>query len=134
MRVQHQIILTVSDDAAALQGEFSRSANLAPVVADNFTAATSGTFYLPDTQQAVTLSLGDVASALGLYLEVDGPAALVVNGGAPLALAPSQGNGLAKVFLECTIASLGLSAAQAGVAVRGRWTAWGFQPPLSAES
>lgn len=130
MRVRHQVILSVSDDAAGEEGEFLRSGNLPAISSDAFDANACGRFFAQADQTPVALSMGDVEQGAGFYVEGTGSFIVTVNQVATLTVQSIQTGAKGKVFIEGQVTSLTVQSAHAGVSVSGAYTVWGNTPSV----
>lgn len=134
MRVRHEVLIHVSQDQDQQQTHFLRKETLSRITIDSFEKHASGDFKVLDTQSD-TLSLGDIDAVKGIYLEAAADCDVYLNGsGDPIQLrkAPGVAGGAAasyaKLFLECDITSVQVTASQ-GSDVSGVYVVWGDVVP-----
>lgn len=125
MKIVHELLLHISQDAAQLQSHFLRSSPASRVTIETYAKHTSGDFSVADAASE-TLTLGNVESpAKGLYLEVAADCAVYLNGsGDAIQMRKAANAAYAKLFLECDITSVQITADQ-GSDVSGTYVVWG---------
>lgn len=124
MRLVHSLAINLSQDEAQVQSQFKRDATVSRITIDTYTAHASGSFSIPDGDTE-SLSIGDVASPNGVYIEVANDCDVYLSGSLdPIELRKATGKTYAKLFLECNLTSVSIEASQ-GVAVTGTYLVWG---------
>ena len=134
LRVKHKLVVQISGDQAQKKKRFfledgpEQETDIA-----SFDRSVSGDLNILDTVTEA-LSFGDVTDARGIYLEVDQPCNMRINGSPtdlPIILAPAPGSGsgavapTAKVFLEMNLTSVTIENTSGGAVLTGSYTIWG---------
>ncbi len=122
MRVQTSLGVLVAEPNKAVF--FERDASPPCLTTDAYSAASSDTFTLAGTGQPTGLSLGNVAAVRGLFLEVDGPVQIVINGNS-FDMVPAEVGMSCRFYAELSIFSLQVAASEVGTPVSGRYVVWG---------
>ena len=125
IRVVHKLLIQISGDTGQKQKRFFTEDD-ASIITDvaTFDRQAGSDINIPDAATEV-LNFGDVTAVRGLYLEVDQPCSLRLNGGnetLPIILAPTAAK--AKVFLEMTLTGASLQNAS-GNTLNGSYVVWG---------
>ncbi|MFA4944463.1 MAG: hypothetical protein WC789_07155 [Lentisphaeria bacterium] len=127
MRIKHKVNPRISDDSAGKNMLFGLDDALAEVTIDVHTKQANHLF---SVLAAVTesLSLGDVGSPAGLYMEVSAPCTVTLDAGTPeeasIRMVVPTGGTKAKLFLEATFATVEITTA-VSTPVTGKICVWG---------
>jgi hypothetical protein len=120
VRIKHKVNVKIYDDTALKDALFGLDDTLAEETIDAFDVQVSGRFSVSTIEE---LSLGDVATALGMFIKVDADATLRLNDSFDLALKVASGASYARFFFEGTITKIELTAASG--TVTGVYCVWG---------
>ena len=134
LRVKHKLVVQISGDTAQKKKRFflEEGTEQETDVA-SFDRSASGDLSIADTVTE-SLPFGDVTAARGLYLEVDKPCNVKINGSAtsiPVILAPAPSGGgtaapTAKLFLEATLTAVTIENTDgSGAVLTGSFVLWG---------
>lgn len=123
MQVRSKINVQVFDDSDAKNPLFAMADTTAEVRLDGFTKYTSGKFSVLSGANE-NLSLGDITTVRGFWIQADNDFNLTLNGGSAIAMKVGKTGGIAKGALECTVSSLNV-AAPGAVTVTGTYVVYG---------
>lgn len=122
MRLRHTVLVQASEDTDGKDLLIKTDTGLAETVVDDLEKAFAG--IIKTLASATdTLSFGDIAVVLGLFIKVNGDCTVTINGHAHAVKLRANAK-WAKLFLEETITSLTVTA-PAEADVRGTYAVWG---------
>ncbi len=126
MRIKHTIRLQIARDTAMRRLLFSDDEQLAEKIIDNYQRHTQGHLSIA-AGATESLSLGDVTSVKGMYLELDQDAYVRLNGSLDnivMAKPPGASEDTAKLFLESTITAVEIENPTSST-LTGIYVMWG---------
>jgi len=123
IRVKHIVQLQLSEDTDGTKRLFWRDTTPSTVVIDTFSKSINQVISVA-VSSTDTLSLGDLTSVKGMYLEVSADAKLRLNGSSNSIDLRAQ-NGTAKFFIESDITQVELENESADTVLTGVYVMWG---------
>lgn len=127
IRVKHKVAVAIGLASDMKNTLLELDDTLAEVILDGFDRAVSNIVAIAAaaTEQ---LSLGDLSTVRGMYLEVDGDCTVRLNGSTDdILMKVGATGGKAKLLLEATITQVEIEAT--GAAVNGVYAMWGDPTP-----
>lgn len=125
MRVQHKIILQIGQDTGFLRKLFYVEDNGGTTVIDEYLRQANSQFNIAATQTEA-MSLGDVDSIKGIYIESDTEVKVYLNGSTDaIQLRKGPASSYAKLFIECDITQLSIENPDPTNPATGAYVVWG---------
>ena len=124
--ITHLVNVKITRDSAGKDVRWGPDKTLATEVFTNMQRYVSGEFSIA-ASGTEALSLGDIGTVLGAYIEFDAAANVTWNGGTAQSYAPADSTAgrQARAFNEMTITSISVANPSASVALTGRYVLWG---------
>jgi len=127
MRLKHTIQIEIARDELMKRKLFSDDPQLAQVVIDTFQRQTNSHLSIaPSTIES--LPLGDIDAVYGLYLETDADCLVRFDGSVDW-IQMKANDGVAKLFVEASIATIEVHNTDATETLSGLYCAWGDPTP-----